>query len=95
MSRCIVLVMHARVDDCYCAFTKAIVGGGSVAIAPARDEMGQGRVPGADPAPAQNTGDGVATFDDVGRKIRRDAKSGPKRGTSRLARAQRALEITT
>ena len=64
-----------------------------MAIAPVHDGMGQGRVLGADAAPAQNMVAGVATFDDVGRKIRRDAKSGPKLGASRLARAQRALEI--
>ena len=69
--------------------------GRSVAIAPARDEMGQGRVPGADPAPAQNTGDGVATFDEVIRKMRRDAKSGTKLGVSRLARGQRTLHIAS
>jgi ClpP class serine protease len=35
--------------------------------------MGQGRVLGADAAQAQGMVDGVATFDEVVRKMRRDA----------------------
>ena len=66
-----------------------------MAIAPVRDGIGQGRVLGADAASAHDMVDGVATFDDVIRKMRRDAKSGPKLGTSRLARGQRALHIAS
>ena len=87
--------MQARVDDSYWAFTKAIAGGRGVAIAPARDGMGQGRVLGADAASAHDMVDGVATFDDVIRKMRRDAKSGTKLGVSRLARGQRTLHIAS
>ena len=85
--------MQSRVDDYYGAFTKAIARGRGVPIAQVRDGMGQGRVLGADAALEQNMVDGVATFDDVVRKMRRDAKAGPYVGASRLARAQRALEI--
>ena len=42
---------------------------------------------------AQNMVDGVATFDDVIRKMRCDAKGNSKPGASRLAQAQRALSI--
>ena len=66
-----------------------------MAITPVRDGMGQGRVLGADAAPAQNMVDGVATFDEVIRKMRRDAKSGTKLGVSRLARGQRTLHIAS
>lgn len=53
--------------------------------------MGQGRVLGADAAMAQNMADRVATFDDVVRKIRRDAKASAEPDLSRFAQAQRAL----
>lgn len=55
--------------------------------------MGQGRVLGADAAMAQNMLDGVATFDDVVRKMRRDAKAMGTTKVNRLAQAQRALAI--
>ena len=85
--------MQSRVDDYYGAFTKAIARGRGVPIAQVRDGMGQGRVLGADAALAQNMVDGVATFDDVVRKMRRDAKASPKPGASRLAQAKTALSI--
>lgn len=37
--------------------------------------------------------DGVATFDDVVRKLRRDARVSARPKASRLAQAQRELEI--
>lgn len=67
--------------------------GRGVPIAQVREGMGQGRVLGADAALAQNLVDGVANFDDVVRKMRRDAKGAAKPGVSRLAQAQRALAI--
>ncbi len=85
--------IQSRVDDYYGAFTKAIARGRGVPIAQVRDGMGQGRVLGADAALAQNMVDGVATFDDVVRKMRRDAKASVKPGASRLARARIALAI--
>ncbi len=86
--------MQSRVDDYYSAFTKGVARGRGVSIAQVREGMGQGRVLGAGAAMAQNMVDGVATFDDVVRKMRRDAKSSAKPGASRLAQAQRALEIS-
>jgi signal peptide peptidase SppA len=85
--------MQSRVDDYYASFTKAVARGRGVPIAQVREGMGQGRVLGADAAMAQNMVDGVATFDDVVRKMRRDAKTSAKPKASRLSHAQRALEI--
>jgi len=85
--------MQSRVDDYYAAFTKGVARGRGVPIAQVRDGMGQGRVLGADAAIAQNMVDGVATFDDVVRKMRRDAKGAAKPKASRLAHAQRTLTI--
>lgn len=86
--------MQSRVDEYYASFTKAVARGRGVPIAQVRDGMGQGRVLGADAALAQNMVDGVATFDDVIRKMRRDAKGASKPRMSRLAQAQRVLEIS-
>lgn len=85
--------MQSRVNDYYATFTKAVARGRGVSIAQVRDGMGQGRVLGADAALAQNMVDGVATFDDVVRKMRRDAKAQAKPRVNRLARAQRDLAI--
>ena len=84
--------MQSRVDDYYAAFTKGVARGRGVPIAQVRDGMGQGRVLGADAALAQGMVDGVATFDDVVRKMRREAKSAAKSGASRLAQARRSIE---
>ena len=85
--------MQSRVDDYYTTFTKAVARGRGVPISQVRDGMGQGRVLGADAAFAQNMVDGIATFDDVVKKMRRDAKTPARSKVSRLAHAQRALEI--
>jgi signal peptide peptidase SppA len=85
--------MQSRVNDYYATFTKAVARGRGVSIAQVRDGMGQGRVLGADAALAQNMVDGVATFDEVVRKMRRDAKGQAKPNVNRLARAQRDLAI--
>ena len=85
--------MQSRVDDYYAAFTKGVARGRGVPIAQVRDGMGQGRVLGADAAVTQNMVDGVATFDDVVRKMRRDAKGAGKASVNRLAHARRALTI--
>ena len=55
--------------------------------------QGQGRVLGADAALAQGMVDGVATFDDVVKKMRSNAKAAAKPRASRLAYAQRVIEI--
>lgn len=85
--------MQSRVDDYYTTFTKAVARGRGVPISQVRDGMGQGRVLGADAALAQNMVDGIATFDDVVKKMRRNAKTPARSKVSRLDHAQRALEI--
>lgn len=84
--------MQSRVDDYYGAFTKAVAKGRGVGIDQVRKGMGQGRVLGADAALAENMVDGIMTFDDVIKKMQKDAKSA-SRGASRLASAQRDLII--
>ncbi|MFA5170416.1 MAG: S49 family peptidase [Sulfuriferula sp.] len=84
--------MQSRVDDYYVAFTKAVAKGRSMSIDQVRNGMGQGRCLGADAALSENMVDGIMTFDDVVKKMQRDAKS-TQRGASRLAAAKRELEI--
>jgi signal peptide peptidase SppA len=72
--------MQSRVDDYYAAFTKAVA-------------RGQGRVLGADAALAQNMVDGVATFDEVIKKMRRAAKPSVPQGASRLKQARDSLAL--
>ena len=83
--------MQSRVDDYYAAFTKAVAKGRGVSIAQVRDGMGQGRVLGADAALASNMVDGIATLDDVVRKMRRSAKLQNKPQASRLLQARNSL----
>jgi len=83
--------MQSRVDDYYAAFTKAVAKGRGVSIAQVRDGMGQGRVLGADAALASNMVDGIATLDDVVRKMRRSAKALNKPQASRLLQARNSL----
>ena len=85
--------MQSRVDDYYAAFTKAVARGRSVTINQVRDSMGQGRVIGAESALAQNMVDGVATLDDVLKKMRRDAKQTIKPGASRIRQAREFLAL--
>ena len=85
--------MQSRVDDYYASFTKAVARGRGVPIAQVRDGMGQGRVLGADAALADGMVDGVATFDEVVRRMRRDARVSARPKANRLAYAQRAIEI--
>ena len=66
--------MQTRVDEYYTAFTRSVAKGRGVPIAQVRDAMGQGRVLGADGALAQNMVDGVASFDEVLRKMRKASK---------------------
>ena len=81
--------MQSRVDDYYSAFTKAVAKGRGVPIDSVRNGMGQGRVLGADAALAEKMVDGVATFDEVVRKMQRDSRS----GRSALRAAQAELSI--
>ena len=83
--------MQSRVDDYYAAFTKAVAKGRGVSIAQVRDGMGQGRVLGAEAAIASNMVDGIASLDDVVRKMRRNAKVQNKPQASRLLQARNSL----
>ena len=80
-------------DDYYATFTKAVSRGRGVPIAQVREGMGQGRVLGAEAAQAQGMVDGVATFDEVIGKMRRDARATGRPKANRLARVRRELEI--
>ena len=87
--------MQSRVDDYYATFTKAVARGRGAPLSQVRDGMGQGRVLGADAALAANMVDGIATFDDVVKTMRSQAKlSTPvKPRASRIAQARNALAI--
>jgi signal peptide peptidase SppA len=67
---------QSRVDDYYGAFTKAVARGRSVPIGSVRDDMGQGRVLGADAALAAKMVDGVMTFDQTIKQIRTNLRQG-------------------
>lgn len=84
--------MQSRTDDYYAAFTKGVSKGRGVGIDAVRAGMGQGRCLGADAAVAENMVDGIATFDEVVRKMQRAAKSSAQKpAASRLAAAQREV----
>lgn len=92
--------MQSRVNDYYAAFTKAVAKGSGVSIGDVRDKMGQGRVLGADAALAANMVNGIATFDEVIKKMQKDARSANRNAgrsaetkPSRLAAAMRDLQI--
>jgi signal peptide peptidase SppA len=85
--------MQSRVDDYYAAFTKAVAKGRGVPISQVRDGMGQGRVLGADAALASSMVDGIATFEDVVKKMRRDARAQIKPNASRLNQARNSLAL--
>jgi signal peptide peptidase SppA len=85
--------MQSRVDDYYAAFTKAVSKGRGVPISQVRDGMGQGRVLGAEAALASSMVDGIATFEDVVKKMRRDARAQIKPNASRLNQARNSLAL--
>ena len=85
--------MQSRVDDYYAAFTKAVAKGRGVPISQVRDGMGQGRVLGADAALASSMVDGIATFEDVVKKMRRDARAQIKANAPRLNQARNSLAL--
>ena len=85
--------MQSRVDDYFQAFTQAIAKGRNLPISQVRDGMGQGRVLGADAALANHMVDGIASFDQVLNKMRRDARAQAKPGTSRLSQARNSLAL--
>lgn len=87
--------MQSRVDDYYAAFTNAVAKGRGVPVAQVRDGMGQGRVLGAQAALAEGMVDGVMTFNDLVRKMQKDAKaaSRPNRA-AQMNREIDALELS-
>ncbi|WP_424195520.1 S49 family peptidase [Ampullimonas aquatilis] len=88
--------MQSRVEDYYKAFAQGVSKGRGVSISQVRDGMGQGRVLGADAALAENMVDGIASFDEVVKKMQRAGKASAKsaaRQTTRLAAARRDLDL--
>ena len=91
--------MQSRVDDYYGAFVKAVAKGRGISVAQVREGMGQGRVLGADAALEQKMVDGIGTFDEVLKRMRRASKTAAPNGQaapnrpSRLQQAQTALAL--
>jgi len=86
--------MQTRIDDYYGAFVKAVARGRGVGVGDVRDNMGQGRVLGAEDALGRNMVDGIATFDDVIKKMQRSARAATRpQNATRLQAAKRELEI--
>lgn len=82
--------LQGRVDSYYSAFVKGIARGRGVNTSQVRDGMGQGRVLGADDAVAQQMVDGVATFDQVIKKMQ-SQRTNPVSSSPRRAAAERDL----
>ncbi|MGF6974909.1 signal peptide peptidase SppA [Paraburkholderia sp. JPY465] len=61
--------LQSRVDDYYSKFTRAVARNRGVSALTVRNGMGQGRILGADAAKAAGMVDGIATFDDVARRL--------------------------
>ncbi|MBF3951910.1 S49 family peptidase [Burkholderia pseudomallei] len=90
--------MQSRIDAYYGAFTRGIAKNRGVDVATVREGMGQGRVMSASAAKAENMVDGVATFDDVVRKLAKtigqggtQSQAAPKQ--SRAAHLQRQIDL--
>lgn len=82
--------MQSRVNDYYGSFVKAVAKGRGVPVATVRDGMGQGRVLGAEAALAEKMVDGIATFDEVLKKMQRGARSVAR---SKTAERDRLLQV--
>lgn len=83
--------IQSRIDDYYGQFVRAVARGRGTNVAAVREGYGGGRTLGAKDAASAGMVDGVATFDDVVRKLIADTK--PK-GMTRAAIERRALEIS-
>ncbi|MBF3779556.1 S49 family peptidase [Burkholderia pseudomallei] len=90
--------MQTRVDAYYGAFTRGVAKNRGVDVATVREGMGQGRVLSASSAKAENMVDGVATFDEVVRKLAKaigqggtQSQAAPKQ--SRAALLQRQIDL--
>lgn len=84
--------MQSRIDGYYAAFTKGVAKGRNVPVGQVRDGMGQGRVVSAGDAVDQKMVDGVATFDEVLRKMGKSMRAG-RPGASRAAAAAREFAM--
>jgi signal peptide peptidase SppA len=84
---------QSRVDDYYGAFTKAVSRGRGVGIASVRNDMGQGRVLGADAAMAAKMVDGIRTFDAAVSRARQLAKGGTRASAASNGGALTLAEI--
>jgi signal peptide peptidase SppA len=89
--------MQSRIDAYYGAFTRGVAKNRGVDVATVREGMGEGRVMSASAAKGENMVDGVATFDDVVRKLSKAiAGTAPAQITkqpSRAALMQREIDL--
>ncbi|CAJ4967885.1 peptidase S49 [Burkholderia pseudomallei] len=88
--------MQTRVDAYYGAFTRGVAKNRGVDVATVREGMGQGRVLSASSAKAENMVDGVATFDEVVRKLAKTIGQGGTQSNSKHSRAallQRQIDL--
>lgn len=80
--------IQSRIDDYYGAFVKAVAKHRGVSSSVVREGYGQGRVVGANEAIAAGMADGVATFDEVIKRMSK-GKSASKSRANRLELQQR------
>ncbi|CAJ4440168.1 peptidase S49 [Burkholderia pseudomallei] len=89
--------MQTRVDAYYGAFTRGVAKNRGVDVATVREGMGQGRVLSASSAKAENMVDGVATFDEVVRKLAKTIGQGGTQSQapkpSRASLLQRQIDL--
>ena len=83
--------IQADIDSYYADFTGAVAKGRGVSVEAVRKNMGQGRMLRGDAALANQMVDGVATFDDVVKKMQRNAKASSGRSALRAARNELSL----
>jgi signal peptide peptidase SppA len=84
--------MQAQVDDYYAMFTKGVAKGRKVGIDAVRNNMGKGRVYGADQALSAQMVDSVSTFDQVVARMQKNIKASAPRTMSAQA-AMREIAI--
>lgn len=87
--------MQARVEDYYQMFIKAVARNRKDTQTAVREGYGQGRVLGAEDAVKANLADGIATLDEMLKKLSRQAKASASSAgkSTRLAAARRELSI--
>lgn len=88
--------MQARIDAYFGAFTRGVAKNRGVPVATVREGMGEGRVISAESAASQNMVDGVATFDQVVRRLAKTIGQGGKPAEAKSSRAallQREIDL--